>query len=95
MGENDRQELVGGEIGEKVFLVGVIGERRGNGDINDEVLFARFLDSLRQRILELGFIVFDNDNLFGKKGERSFVFDDFLERGVVEVQVFIGVIDRC
>ena len=95
MGENDRQDPAGGEIGEKVLFVGVIGESNGSGDIKDEALLARLPDSSRQRIPESGLTAFDNDNPFGKKGERSSALDDLPERGVVVAQVLTGVSERC
>lgn len=47
MGENERYVFVGGEIGENVFFVGVMGESNGKGDMRDDVLLVRFLDFLR------------------------------------------------
>lgn len=48
IGESEREVLVGGEIGEKVFFVGVIGDSSiGSGEIRDEVLLVRLLDLLR------------------------------------------------
>lgn len=95
MGENERHVPAGGEIGENVLFVGVMGESNGKGDMRDDVLLARLPDSSRQRIPESGLTAFDNDTPFEKNGERSSALEDLPDRGVVVTQVFTGVTERC
>lgn len=95
MGENERHDPAGGEMGEKVLFVGVMGDSKGNGDIKEDALLARLPDSSRQRIPESGLTAFDSDIPFGKKGERSSALDDLPERGVAVAHVLTGVTEQC